>query len=270
MAPIAAGEQAQLAAVDHAFDALLDAAEIGRAGFFVIRNGLRDRRSLGRIGLERRGHIHPIERVQMIEVDHVVLHHLRAGDQIADDARVVGHLDVERVFDRADARQRVDHGAHSADALRPDPGFARIAALQDHLDAAEHGSGAPGVGDLSAIHLGFNAQVAFNAVTGSTTRRAMLCLLSFFGSDGAAARRFRRGFDHLDQAVRRDAGDHGADQSQADLAGGNLDAEAGHRRAAGRRTATCDPRSAARRRRCSRVRRGSANWCDRSTAPPDS
>ena len=43
MAPVAAGEQAQLAAVDHAFHALLHAFEIGRAGFFVIRNGLRDR-----------------------------------------------------------------------------------------------------------------------------------------------------------------------------------------------------------------------------------
>ncbi len=163
MAPIAAGKQAQLAAIDHAFDALLDASEIGGAGFFVIRNGLRDLRSLRRIGLERRGDVHPVERVQVIEVDHVILHHLRAGDQVADDARVLRHIDLQRVFDRADARQSVDHGAHSADALRPDPGFARIAALQDQLDAAEHGAGAPGVGNLSAVHLRFDAKMAFNA-----------------------------------------------------------------------------------------------------------
>ena len=45
MAPIAAGEQAQLTAIDHSFDALLDTFEIRRAGFVVIRNGLRDERS---------------------------------------------------------------------------------------------------------------------------------------------------------------------------------------------------------------------------------
>ena len=42
MAPVAAGEQAQLAAIDHRLDALLDAAEIGGARFFVVRNRLRD------------------------------------------------------------------------------------------------------------------------------------------------------------------------------------------------------------------------------------
>ena len=69
----------------------------------------------------------------------------------------------QRVLHRADAGERVHHGADAADALRPDPGFARIAALQDHFDAAEHGPGTPGVGDLSAVQMGFDAKVAFNA-----------------------------------------------------------------------------------------------------------
>ena len=41
-----------------------------------------------------------------------------------------------------------------------------IAALQNHLDAAEHGAGTPGVGYLSAIEIGFDAEVAFNAGDG--------------------------------------------------------------------------------------------------------
>jgi hypothetical protein len=54
------------------------------------------------------------------------------------------------------------NGANSTDALRPNPGFARVAPLQDQLNPAKHGSGAPGVGDLSAIHLSFNSEMAFN------------------------------------------------------------------------------------------------------------
>ena len=131
MAPIAAGEEAQLAAVDHAFDALLDAAEIGGAGLFAVGNRLRDGGSLRRIGLEGGGDIDPVERVQMIEVDHMVLHHLRAGDEVADNAGVIGNVDFQSVLDGAHAGDGVDHGADAADALRPDPGLARIAALQD-------------------------------------------------------------------------------------------------------------------------------------------
>ena len=77
--------------------------------------------------------------------------------------RVFGNLDIERILHRPDAGQRVDHGADAADALRPDPGFARIASLQDHFDPPEHGTGTPGVGDLSALHLGFNPKMALDA-----------------------------------------------------------------------------------------------------------
>ena len=155
--PIAAGEEAQLAAVDHAFDALLHAAEVRRAGFFGIRNRLRQLRGLRRIGLQRRGDIDPVQSMQMIEVDDVVLHHLRARDEVAHDAGVFGNVDLQSILDGANAGDGVDHGADAADALRPDPGLARIAALQDHLDAAEHGSGTPGIGYLSSIDVGFDA-----------------------------------------------------------------------------------------------------------------
>ncbi len=139
---------------------------------------------------------------------------------------------------------------------------------EDQLDAAEHGSGAPGVGNFSAIQLSFNAKVAFNA--GDRIDYQARHVMPPFWFRWRLSRRLWRGLDHLDQAVRGDAGHHCAGQSQPDLARGDFDAEAGNVWAGGRRTATCDPRTAARRRRCSRVRRGSANWCDRSTAPPDS
>ena len=65
-------------------------AGIGRMG----RNFLRERS--GVINGLRRGHeCHPIERVQVIEVDDVILHHLGEEHHVADDFRVLGDCDAE-------------------------------------------------------------------------------------------------------------------------------------------------------------------------------
>src|SRR5579863_847795 len=101
--------------------------------------------------------------MQMIKMDHVILHHLRARNQIADDPGVLGNVDTQCIFDRTDAGERVYHRADATDALRPDPSLPRIAALQDDLHAAEHGPGTPGVRDLSAVELRLDPQVAFDA-----------------------------------------------------------------------------------------------------------
>jgi len=114
-------------------------------------------RSFRRIGLESQRDIHPIQRVQVIEVNDVILHHLRAGDQVANQARVFRNFDLERVFDGADTGQSMHHGAHSANPLRPNPGFARIALLQNYFDTAKHRACAPGVRYLSTVQLSFNA-----------------------------------------------------------------------------------------------------------------
>ena len=93
------------------------------------RHLLRQRRGRRRIGLERRHDVHPVERVQMIEVDDVVLHHLGQEHDVADDLGILGNLDAERVLHRAHRGQRVHRGADAADALAERPGVARIAAL---------------------------------------------------------------------------------------------------------------------------------------------
>src|ERR1035441_3030445 len=56
----------------------------------------------------------------------------------------------------------MDGGAHAADALRPDPGLARVAAAQDQFDTTEHGSRTPGIGDRTTIDFCLDAQMAFN------------------------------------------------------------------------------------------------------------
>ena len=85
-------------------------------------------------------YIDPVERVQVIEVDHMVLHILAGADDVADQVGILWNLDAERIFDGAHRRQRVNRRAHAADPLRPDPGFARIAAAQDQFNPTKHGS----------------------------------------------------------------------------------------------------------------------------------
>ena len=43
------------------------------------------------------------------------------------------------------------------------PGVARVAALEDHLEAADHGAGAVGVDDLAVLDLDLDAEVPFDA-----------------------------------------------------------------------------------------------------------
>ncbi len=114
--------------------------------------------------LSARHHVHPVQRVQVVEVHDVVVHVLRADHQVADEVGVGRDLDVERVLDRADRGDGVHQGADAADALREGPGVARVAAPQDDLDAAHHRAGRVGLGDpLSRVDLRLDAQVALDA-----------------------------------------------------------------------------------------------------------
>ncbi len=67
----------------------------------------------------------------MIKVDDVILHQLRAGDQVAHQARVIGHFDLQSVLHRSHGGEGMDDGAHGADSLQPVPRLARVA-VADH------------------------------------------------------------------------------------------------------------------------------------------
>ena len=102
MAPVRVGKRPELAAVDEAFDAIADASEVLRARERPIGDRLGKRRRLRRVCRQRRHDIDPVERVQVIEVDDVVLHALRADDQIAQQPRVGRRCRPDRVLDCAD------------------------------------------------------------------------------------------------------------------------------------------------------------------------
>ena len=80
------------------------------------------------VGLQRGHHIHPVQRVQVIEVHHMVVHVLLRDHQVADQVGRVGNLDFQGVFDGADRGERVDSGADATGALGEGPGLARVAA----------------------------------------------------------------------------------------------------------------------------------------------
>src|SRR5208283_1615648 len=114
-------------------------------------------------------------------MDHMVLHALRRSNDVADELRVGGNFDSKCVFDRTHGCERMNRSANSADPLRPNPRFARVAAAKDQFNAAEHCSGTPGIGDQAAFHLGFDAQMTLNPGYGIYNNACHTSLLSFGG-----------------------------------------------------------------------------------------
>jgi hypothetical protein len=101
--------------------------------------------------------------MQMVEMHHVVLNHLRRHDQIAQQARVRWWHRANRILHCADRRNGVHSGAHTANPLGERPGVPRIPALEDDLHAPEHRGGGPGIPHHTAVDLRFDAQVTFDA-----------------------------------------------------------------------------------------------------------
>ena len=99
----------------------------------------------------------------MIEVDDVILHQLRAGDQVAHQARVIGYFDLQCILHRPYRGEGVDHGTYGTDPLQPVPRLARVAVADHQFQAPEHGAGTPGVGDYTTFHLGLHPKMSFNS-----------------------------------------------------------------------------------------------------------
>ena len=102
----------------------------------------------------------------MVEMHDMVMHVLCGDHQVADQLRIRRNLVAECILDRAHRSDTMHQRAHTADALRERPGIPRIASAQDDLDAAHHGAAAGRPGDGIAIHLRFDAQMAFDAGDG--------------------------------------------------------------------------------------------------------
>src|SRR5208337_1372661 len=168
MTPVGIVEKAKLAGVHILFEGGSDIAEISGAGLFGAGRNLLCKRGGGHgIGLQRGDDVHPVESVQVIEVDDVILHHLGEEHDVANDFGIFGDSDAEGIFDATHGGNRVNGGANAADAFAESPGVARVAALEDDLQAAPHGAGRHGVADVAGvIEHGLDAEMPFNASNG--------------------------------------------------------------------------------------------------------
>jgi len=93
----------------------------------------------------------------------VILHILRAEHQIANQFRIFGNRNPERVFNTANAGQCMDRCANATGAFRECPGIARIASFQNLFESANHRSGTVGIGNYAVIDYGFDSQMSFNS-----------------------------------------------------------------------------------------------------------
>ena len=133
VSPVGVLEGAEPAGADEGGDAVLDPLEVGGARLGPVGDGLGELGGFGRVGLEGAGDVHPVEGMQVVEVDDMVLQVLGGHDQVADQAGVVGDPDFERILHAADAGDGMDRGADPAETLGEVVGVPGIAALEDRF-----------------------------------------------------------------------------------------------------------------------------------------
>ena len=164
MAPIGVLERPELPQLDEFLQPDLQILEIAGRGERPVGDRLRQRRGGLGIGGKRRDDVHPVERMQMIEMHEMVVHLQRELHDVADRVGVLGDRDADRVLDSADRGQRMRAGADAAYPLGEGPGVARVAIAQDHLDAAPHRPRRDGVADdIVLVDVDLDSQMSLDA-----------------------------------------------------------------------------------------------------------
>src|SRR5512139_36399 len=96
----------------------------------------------------------------------MILDVLDAFDNVAQDSGVIRDLDPQSIFNCSHGAEGVNRRSDASYTLRDRPGLARVAPLEDQLDAPEHGAGRPGVCHLAALDLDFDPQVPLDSGDG--------------------------------------------------------------------------------------------------------
>ena len=125
-------------AVDKSLNALLHAFEIIDATHGRIAHIIRQGGGFLGIGLQGTDNVHPVQGMQMIKMNNVIMLELGAHEQIANDARIVGYLDADCIIDCPHRGQSMGVSSDAAGALHKMMGIPWISALQDDLDTPEH------------------------------------------------------------------------------------------------------------------------------------
>ena len=138
MAPVGVGKGSQLAAVDKGLQPVLNIFKIigtapGRIADIVGQGGC-----FCRIGLQGADNIHPVQGMQMIEMDDVIMLELGTMEQVSDNTCVFGNFDANRIFDCPHRGQSMCVRSDAAGALHKMLRIPGITSLQDELDSPEH------------------------------------------------------------------------------------------------------------------------------------
>ncbi len=130
MAPVAVLERAELATLDEFLQPVLQVAIIAGRGHSPARDRLRQFRCRLWIGGKRGDYIHPVERMQVVEMVDMVMHLQRELHDVADDIGVFRDGDAKAFSTARTDVSAMGAGADAADPLGEGPSIARIAALR--------------------------------------------------------------------------------------------------------------------------------------------
>jgi len=100
-----------------------------------------------RVRFEGAHDVHPVQAVQVVEMHDVVAQVPDPLCQISDQPRIGRRFDPESILAGHDASLVVYVSAHAAETLSDETRVARVAALEDRLDAPPQRDAAPGIPD---------------------------------------------------------------------------------------------------------------------------
>ena len=164
--PIGVGEDAELSAFHERLHPIAYVREIFRTRERPVRDRLCELGGLRRIARERAHHVDPVERLQVIEVNHVIMDILCGHDEVAQNACIRRWHGSDGMFHRANGRDRMHRRTHPADSLGERPCIARIASFENQLDTTKHRRGRPCLRNGAPVDLRFDTQMTFDARDG--------------------------------------------------------------------------------------------------------
>ena len=127
--PIGVGKSSKLSAANKGLRPGPGRLEIIRAGFRPVGNGLGQLGSGCRVGFKRGGDIHPIQRMQVVKMDDMILNVLNGFDDVADQAGIGGDLNFQGIFDSSHGAECMYRRSDTANSLGKRPGISRDRAL---------------------------------------------------------------------------------------------------------------------------------------------
>ena len=104
--------------------------------------------------------------MQVIEVNHVVMHIEGSLHDVANHFRIGGNIYAQGILNRADRGQGVDRSTNPTCPLDKGPYISGVPALYNAFQTAHHRAGAIGICYYTVLYLNFDAQMPFDTGNG--------------------------------------------------------------------------------------------------------